>query len=164
MAGGRWRLAAGVWQLMFKSILVPTDGSAMSGRAVALAARLAREQKARLTGLWVAPAWEPNLYAYDKDVPPGFISPRQHAAHARKTADRYLAAVKKAATGAGVPCKCSYVESVFPYLEIIHAARRNRCDLIVMHSHGRRGISRLLLGSVASKVLAHADIPVLVRR
>ena len=150
--------------MLFKRILVPTDGSAMSRRAVARAVQLAKEQKARLYGLWVGPAWEPNLYAYDMDVPPGFISPRLHAAHVRKAAARYLAAVKKAAAAARVPCTCRYVEGAFPYLEIIKASRRNRCDLIVMASHGRRGISRVLLGSVASKVLAYAAVPVMICR
>jgi len=149
---------------MFRNILVPTDGSPLSRRAIERAARFAKEQKARVTGIWIGPAWEPNLYAYDKDTPPGFISPKQHAARVRKTADRYLAMVKSAARTAGVPCKCSYVESVFPYMEIIKAAIRNRCDLIVMASHGRRGISRLLLGSEAAKVLAHSKIPVLICR
>lgn len=149
---------------MFKRILVPTDGSAMSRRAVARAVQLAREQKARIYGLWVGPAWEPNLYAYDIDVPPGFISPKQHAAHVRKVAGRYLAEVKKAAAAARVPCACRCVEGAFPHVEIIKAARRSRCDLIVMASHGRRGISRLLLGSVASKVLAYAAVPVLICR
>ena len=149
---------------MFKRILVPTDGSARSRRAVARALRLAKEQNARVTGLWIGPAWEPNLYAYDKDVPPGFISPKQHAAHVKKLADRYLAPVKTAAAAACVPCECVTVEGAFPHMEIIRAARRNHCDLIVMASHGRRGISRLLLGSVASKVLACAEIPVLICR
>jgi len=71
---------------------------------------------------------------------------------------------KKLAAAAGVPCKCSCVEGAFPYLEIIKAARRGRCDLIVMASHSRRGISRLLLGSQTSKVLALASVPVLVCR
>ncbi len=149
---------------MFKNILVPTDGSPRSRRAIMRAVRLAKEQKARVIGFWVAPSWEPNMYAYAKDAPPGFISPGQHAAHVRKTADRHLAVVKKAAKAASVPYKCSYVESMFPYLEIVNAARRGRCDLIVMASHGRRGISRLLLGSETSKVLAHSTIPVLICR
>jgi nucleotide-binding universal stress UspA family protein len=149
---------------MFKNILVPTDGSPMSHAAIARAVRLAREQKARVTALWVGPPWEPNLYAYDKDVPPGFISPRQHAANVRKLSRRYLGPVKKAAASARVPCKCLCVQGGFPYVEIIKAARRNHCDLIVMASHGRRGISLLLLGSVTSKVLAYASVPVLVSR
>jgi nucleotide-binding universal stress UspA family protein len=149
---------------MFRNILVPTDGSPMSRRAIGRAVRLAREQKARVTGLWVGPAWEPNTYAHAEGVPAGFISPGQHAKHLRGTAERHLAAVRKAAAAAGVPCKCTWVEGVFPYLEIINAARRNRCDLIVMASHGRRGISRLLLGSQASMVLAHSTLPVLICR
>jgi nucleotide-binding universal stress UspA family protein len=136
----------------------------MSRRAVDRAVQLAKEQKARITGLWVGPAWEPNLYAYDIDVPSGYVSPKQHQAHVKKAADRYLAQVSHAAAAAHVPCRCHCVQGAFPYLEIIKAAKRGHCDLIVMASHGRRGISRLLLGSVASKVLAHAGIPVLICR
>lgn len=128
------------------------------------AVRLAKEQGASVIGLWVGPAWEPNMYAYDKDVPRGFISPKQHAASVKKLAGRYLARIRKAAVTVRVPCECLAVEGVFPFLEIVKAARSKRCDLIVMASHGRRGISRLLLGSVAGKVLAHAEVPVLICR
>lgn len=126
--------------------------------------QLAREQRARVTALWIGPPWEPNLYAYDVGVPPGFVSPRAHAAHVKRAADRHFASVKKAAAAAGVRCDCVLKESAFPDTEIIRAARRMRCDLIVMASHGRRGFARLLLGSVTAKVLAQADVPVLVCR
>ena len=149
---------------MFRNILAPTDGSPMSRRAIGRAVRFAKEQKARVTGFYAGPAWEPNLYAYAGEVPPGFISPVQHAQHVRKTAERHLAVVKKLAAAAGVPCRCVWIEGVFPYLEIVQAARRNRCDLIVMASHGRSGISRLLLGSVAQKVLASSRVPVMICR
>lgn len=149
---------------MFKHLLVPTDGSVLSRRALARAARLAKEQHARLTVLWVGPAWEPNLYAYDMDVPPGFVSPRQHAAHVKRTADHVLGQARKLAAAAGVSCTCHSVQGAFPHVEIIKTAQRGRCDLIVMGSHGRRGISRLLLGSVAAKVLAYAAVPVLICR
>ncbi len=149
---------------MFRNILVPTDGSALSRHAVRRAIRLAREQKARVTGVWVGPVWQPNLYAYEESVPSGYISPRQFTASIRKTAARYLGAVRNAAAAAGVPCKTILAQGNFPHLEIIKAARRNRCDLIVMASHGRRGISRLLLGSQAGMVVAHATIPVMVCR
>ena len=149
---------------MFRNILVPTDGSAMSRRAVKRAMRLAKEQKARVTGLWVGPVWQPTLYAYDKSVPAGFISPRQFAASIRKIAALKLGAVRRAAAAAGVPCKTLFTQSSFPQMEIIKAARRNRCDLIIMASHGRRGISRMLLGSQTSMVLAHATVPVMVCR
>ena len=149
---------------MFKNILVPTDGSLPARRAIEKAVRFAREQKARVTGLWVGPTWQPNLYAYSGDVPKGFISPEQFAAGVKTTAARHLGVIRKAAAAAGVKCSCFHVRGNFPYLEIIQAARRNGCDLIVMGSHGRRGISKLLLGSQTQLVLAHSAIPVMVCR
>ena len=148
---------------MFRHILVPVDGSKPSLAAVKRAARLAREQKARLTAFWVAPNWEPNLYAYDANVPAGFISPSQHRSHVKDAARRRGEAAKKAASAEGARCAFEYVEGSVPYLEIVKAARRNRCDLIVMASHSA-GLSRLLLGSQANKVLAHSTIPVMVIR
>ncbi|HKA43458.1 MAG TPA: universal stress protein [Burkholderiales bacterium] len=147
---------------MFRRILVPTDGSPFSWRAVERAIRFAKEQDARVVGLWVGPTWQPNLYAYDGKVPAGFVSPKQFAARVASAAARHFAAMKTAAREARVPCKCSYVRGNFPFQEIVNAARRNRCDLIVMASHGRRGISRLLLGSEAWKVLAHSPVPVMI--
>ena len=147
---------------MFRNILVPTDGSAPSRKAIQRAVRLAKEQKARITGFYVGPAWQ--LPVYGEYLPPEMLSEKAHVAAVRKTATRYLGAVKKAAAAAGVRCKCAYVLGDYPHAEIIKAARRNRCDLIVIASHGRRGISRLLLGSETSKVLAHSTVPVLVVR
>jgi nucleotide-binding universal stress UspA family protein len=148
---------------MFKHILVPIDGSPAALQAVKTAAAFARGQKARLTVFWAGPTWEPDMYAYARDVPAGFITPAQHSAHVRKTARRYLDAAKKAAAAAGVKCEGLFVEANFPYQEILRAARRRRCDLVVMASRSR-GLSRLLLGSQTAKVLAHATIPVMVCR
>lgn len=147
---------------MFRNILVPTDGSAPSRKAIRRAVRLAKEQKARVTGLYVGPPWR--LPVYGEYLPPEVLSEEAHVAAVKKTATRYLNAVKKAAAAAGIRSRCYYVMSDYPHMEIIKAARRNRCDLIVIASHGRRGISRLLLGSETSKVLAHSTIPVLVVR
>jgi nucleotide-binding universal stress UspA family protein len=147
---------------MYHNILVPTDGSAASRKAIRRAVQLAKEQKARVTGFYVGPPWQ--LPLYGEYVPPELLSPKMHAAAVRKTAARYLGAVKKAASAAGVRCKSYYVMAERPYEEIVRAERRNRCDLIVISSHGRRGISRLLLGSETGKVLAHSKIPVLVVR
>jgi nucleotide-binding universal stress UspA family protein len=147
---------------MFKNILVPIDGSSLSANAIKLAVRLAKEQKARVTGFWVGPVWQPNVQG--ESIVAGFVSPLEHAARVRKAAERQLGAVEKAAAAAGVRCKVAHVMGAFPYDEIVKAARRNRCDLIVMASHGRRGISKLLLGSETSKVLAHSPVPVLVCR
>ena len=145
---------------MFKNILVPTDGSAPSRRALKRAVQLAKEQRARITGFYVGPAWQLPVHA--ELAPMEIISPKDHAAAVKKTANRILQAVKKAAAAGRVPCRCRHVMGDHAYAEIVNAARRHRCDLIVIASHGRRGILRLLLGSVTGKVLAHSPIPVLV--
>ncbi len=147
---------------MFKNILVPTDGSPLAHRAIKCAVRLAKEQKARVTGFYVGPAWSPNVYG--DSILTGYVSPEQHSAVVKKTADHYLGALRKEAAAARVPCKCLHAEGKFPYEKIVKAAQQNRCDLIVMASHGRRGISKLLLGSETSKVLAHSAVPVMVCR
>ncbi len=147
---------------MFRNILVPTDGSAPSRRALKRAVQLAREQRARITGFYVGPPWQLPVYA--ELGPMEVISPKAHAAAVARTANRVLAAVKKAAAAARVPCRCRHVMGDHPYAEIVKAARRHGCDLIVIASHGRRGIARLLLGSVTSKVLAYSPVPVLVCR
>lgn len=147
---------------MFRNILVPTDGSVLSRRAIKRAVQLAKEQKARVTGFYVGPTWNPRA---SEDVSIyRVVSPQQHADAVKKIANRILNAVRKEATRAGVPCTCTYGTGDFPYLKIVEAANRNRCDLILMATHGRRGISRLLLGSETSKVLAHSTVPVLVCR
>jgi len=147
---------------MFKNILVPTDGSAPSRKAIKRAVQLAKEQKARVIGFYVGPPWQ--LPVYSEYVPPEVMSPKEHAAAVKKTAARYLGAVKKAAAASGVRCKVAYVMGAHPYDEIVKAARRYRCDVIVISSHGRRGFSKLLLGSETTKVLAHSTVPVLVCR
>jgi nucleotide-binding universal stress UspA family protein len=124
--------------------------------------KLAKEQKARVTGFYVGPAWSPRVS--DDSTAFGYLSPTQHSEIVRKTAMRHFEALRKVATAAGVPCKYLYAEGEYPYEKIVKAAEKNRCDLIVMASHGRRGISRLILGSETSKVLAHSKVPVLVER
>lgn len=147
---------------MYKHILVPTDGSTLSQRTVRDAVKLARKLGARITGFYVAPTF--HVEVYTDYVPPDMMSPQEHAAQAKKTAARHLDTVRKAAAAAGVPCKGDYVLSDFPGEAIVKAARKHRCDLIVMGSHGRSGISKLLLGSQTSKVLAQSRMPVLVHR
>jgi nucleotide-binding universal stress UspA family protein len=147
---------------MFRNILVPTDGSPLSRRAVKRAIQLAKEQKGRVTGFYVGPTWKPK--GDDDSIPIRTVSPQQHADIVKRAADRVLNAVKKASARAGVPCTCSYSMGDYPYLKIVEAAKRNGCDLILMATHGRRGISRLLLGSETTKVLAHSTMPVMVCR
>jgi nucleotide-binding universal stress UspA family protein len=147
---------------MFKNILIPTDGSALSRRAAKDAVRLAKKLGARVTGFYVAPTYR--LEIYGDYVPPDLVSPLQHAANAKKTALRHLDFVQKTAAQDKVPCACDYVMSDGPADAIVKAARKHRCDLIYMGSHGRSGLAKLLLGSQTSKVLAHTRIPVLVHR
>ena len=148
---------------MYKNILVPTDGSPLSHKAAKKAVQLAKEQNAKVVGLYVAPAYRVGVYE-ESIVPADFMSPQQYAARSKKTAQKHLDFIEKAAAEAGVACTCVYAMSDRPYMEIIKTAQRRRCDLIFMASHGRRGLSRLLLGSETSKVLAHSKIPVLVHR
>ncbi len=147
---------------MFKNILVPTDGSALSRKAVKKAAVFAQKMGAKITGFHVAPAYRFNVYA--DYVPPNFESPQDFSARIKKVAQRHLDVVKKAAAEAGIACSCYYATSDFPADEIIKAAKKYKCDAVFMASHGRTGLSRLLLGSEATKVLTHAKIPVLIYR
>lgn len=147
---------------MYKNILVPTDGSALSRRTIRDAAKLAAKLGAKITGFYVAPTY--HIEVYTDYVPPDLITPEQHKAAAKRTAARHLEVVSKAAAENGVNFTGDYVLSDSPADAIVKAAHKHKCDLIVMGSHGRSGISKLLLGSQTSKVLTHSRIPVLVHR
>lgn len=147
---------------MFRNILVPTDGSALSLKAIKGAVQLAKEQRARVTALHVVPPYEAGIR--DEASVLHYLSPRDYDAKARAIAHKHLKVVEKAASAAGVPCELVHAAGGFPFEEILRTARRRKCDLIYMASHGRRGISRLLLGSETSKVLAHSKVPVMVCR
>jgi nucleotide-binding universal stress UspA family protein len=147
---------------MYKNILVPTDGSTLSHRTIRDAAKMAKKLGATLTGFHVAPTY--HIEVYGDYIPPDLITPQQHALNAKKAAQRHLEVVKKAAAANGVRCSTYYVLSEFPADAIVKAARRYKCDLVYMGSHGRSGLSKLLLGSQTSKVLSQSRIPVLVHR
>jgi nucleotide-binding universal stress UspA family protein len=147
---------------MYKHILIPTDGSKLSDRAVAHGIALAKATGARVTGLFVAPA--PTPVVFEGLVPVGYMQPEEHAALTARAAARYLGAIQTAAQQAGVPCEGETVTGEFPADAILEAAKRRKCDLIVMASHGRRGLAGVLLGSETQKVLTHTRLPVLVCR
>jgi nucleotide-binding universal stress UspA family protein len=147
---------------MYKNILVPTDGSTLSQRTIRDAAKLAKKLGATLTGFHVAPTY--HIEIYTDYVPPDLLTPQQHAASAKKAALRYLEVVKKAAAANGIRSDSYYVMSDTPADAIVKAARKYKCDLIYMGSHGRSGLTKLLLGSQTNKVLTHTRIPVLVHR
>jgi nucleotide-binding universal stress UspA family protein len=147
---------------MFKHILVPTDGSKLSVKTAKQAVKLAKAMGAKITGFHAVPDLGSSYYG------DGYIlrapSAKAQADVAQKQARRCLSTIEVEAELEKVPCEVFHVVSDSPYEAIIDAARKKKCDLIFMASHGRRGLSGLLLGSETQKVLIHSKIPVLVCR
>jgi nucleotide-binding universal stress UspA family protein len=146
---------------MFKNILIPTDGSELSQRAVHMAVSLAKLHGARLTGIHVIPDYH-LLIAYEGAFDP--VTEERIEEEAKARAQNYLDFVRKSAQDAGVPCDTVCETSDHPYDAILKACEARHCDLIVMTSHGRKGLAAVLLGSETRKVLTHTRIPVLVVR
>ncbi|MHC1480718.1 universal stress protein [Frateuria aurantia] len=147
---------------MFKRILIPTDGTELSARAAKAGIELASTCHATIHAFHVAEPPPPMIYA----GPVAPVSDADYEEEAlqglRAAADRYLADVRSAAAAAGVICDVSYTFDRRPYAAILNAAETWHCDLIVMGSHGRRGLGLLLQGSETQKVVSHGSIPVLV--
>lgn len=148
---------------MFKHILLPTDGSKLSDRAVKRGLAFAKSIKAKVTAIHVVPEFQ--MVADE-----GFVAPmsaqfkQRFEEEARVRAKKVLDKAEKMAQTTGVAYSGVIVNSDFPYQQIIHTAQKRKCDLIMMASHGRHGLSGLLLGSETAKVLTHSKIPVLVVR
>ncbi|MBV2262471.1 MAG: universal stress protein [Thauera sp.] len=147
---------------MFKHILVPTDGSALSDSTVARAISFAKETGARITFFYSQPDFPMPIYGEGALIDP--TTPEQFAKSAASEAEAILSKARGAAEAAGVACDSDTAVNEVPYEAIIDAADRHGCDLIFMASHGRRGIAGLLLGSETQKVLTHSKTPVLVYR
>ena len=147
---------------MYKHILIPTDGSALSRKAIVNGVKLAKALGAKVTGLFAAPPATPVVYR--DHLPVGYMTPQQHAKIIEKAAASYLGVIERVAKRAGVRCECIHVTNDFPADAILAIAKKNKCDLIFMASHGRRGLASVLLGSETQKVLTHSKIPVLVSR
>lgn len=147
---------------MYKHLLLPTDGCAASERALRAGIALAAALGARVTALFVAPPATP--LAFRGLVPSGYMTTAQHRAAIERLAARVLGGAAKRSAAAGVACECITVTGDFPAESILQVARRRRCDLIVMAPRARRGVAAMLLGSQTHKVLAQADLPVLVHR
>jgi nucleotide-binding universal stress UspA family protein len=148
---------------MFKHILIPTDGSKLANQSAEAAVRLAKSLGARVTGFFAAPPATPIVFK--GLLPVGYAAPEEHEKGIRKAAEAYLGAIEKVARSAGVPCEVMSVTDDYPADAIVAAAKKRRCDLIFIASHGRRGVRReSLLGSETQKVLSQAPIPVLVFR
>lgn len=144
---------------MYQHILVPTDGSDISRKAVGHAIELARLLGARLSTLSVR---DPFPYAAVSEVQA--FSPQEYIDAQERIAQTRVDEVCQACRDAGLDCHATVVEAAHPWQAIIDQARLEACDLIVMASHGRSGVTALLLGSETQKVLTHTTIPVLVVR
>ena len=149
---------------MYRHILVPTDGSKLSDKAVKQAIEVAKALGAKIMALHVL--GELHLHLPDEGFPiPEISALKKRFAEGEATrAKKILGSVKEAAKVAGIECEVAMATSDTPYEMIIDQATRFKCDLIVMASHGRRGLQGVLLGSVTQKVLTHSKIPVLVCR
>lgn len=148
---------------MFRHILVPTDGSKLSGKAIRAAARLAAAVGAKLTGVYVLPPFLPQLYG-EGYLYSAALSRSKYRDSIKRAGRKALAVVDIEAQTAGVACGAALLAAASPWEGIVRTAKAKKCDLIVMASHGRRGLAGLLLGSETAKVLAHSKIPVLVCR
>jgi nucleotide-binding universal stress UspA family protein len=144
---------------MFKRILVPTDGSELSTKAIAAAVDLARTLQATVIGMTTL---EPYSYSNLSEYRPETLD--DYEARMDQAGAERLGRIADAAAGAGVPVETVTVKSFSPYEAIIDTAKDKKCDLIVMASHGRRGLNAVLLGSETQKVLTHSSIPVMVYR
>lgn len=146
---------------MFKHILLATDGSEASAHAAALAVGLARTHGAKLTALYVA---DPYPYLGVGEVNP--MGYQAYAAAGQQLAAQAHAQVETLCEQGGAPVELQVrlVEDVTATSGIIQTAANEGADLIVLGSHGRSGIARLMLGSVATKVVAESPVPVLVAR
>ena len=142
---------------MFKRILVPTDGSDITAKAVQTAISLAREHGATLSTISVKEPFPYSAISEMQPVPPQEFYDAQERIAAARVKD-----VVEAAKAAGVTCDGHTVEALHPWEAILDLAKTRQCDLVVMASHGRRGVAALLLGSETSRVLTHSEIPVLV--
>ena len=145
---------------MFKHILIPTDGSPLSKKAVRAGVAFAKELGAKVTvyhALEVVPPYSEGGF-----VPPSALEPFEAAA--RKQAQKYLDEAARIARAAGVPCESQISRPVTVYKGIVDTAKKKKCDVIFIASHGRGELVSLVLGSVTVKVLAHSKIPVVVFR
>jgi len=147
---------------MYKRILVATDGSTLSKKAVTSAIELAALSGAELIAMKVTPRY-PQSY-FEGSLPLSATEVSKIEKGWTEGAQKIVDAVLKAANAKGVTAKAVVVKSDVVSDALISAAKKHKADLIVMASHGRRGIKRLLLGSETQQVLTHASVPVLVLR
>ncbi|WP_101047198.1 universal stress protein [Macromonas nakdongensis] len=144
---------------MFKKILVPSDGSQLAHKAAEFAADLAQQHGAQVVGVFVI---DPFPYIGIGDA--SAVGLQAYLAEAKAAAGQSLEDIRQACAARGVSFEGDTIERNVTYEGIIETAEAEGCDLIVMGSHGRKGVEALILGSVAQKVLTHAKVPVLITK
>lgn len=144
---------------MFKRILVPTDGSDLTAKAVTTALKLAQLADAQIVTVSVK---EPFPYGLISEMQP--VPPQEYFDAQERIAASRIQQVQQTCADAGVACETHAVDADQPWRAIVDLAASSDCDLVVMASHGRRGLSAVLLGSETQKVLTHSAVPVLVVR
>lgn len=144
---------------MYKHILVPTDGSDITTKAVTAAIALAKLTGAEILAIGVK---EPFPYSTISEMQP--VPPQEFYDAQERIARKNVKAVLDLAKAENISCQGHTVEALHPWEAILDHAKSKQCDLIVMASHGRSGVSALLLGSETQKVLTHGKLPVLVVR
>ncbi len=142
---------------MFKRILVPTDGSDITAKAIDTALDLAKAGSGQMYAVSIK---EPFPYSAISEMQP--VPPQEFYDAQERIAAGRVKAVVDAAQAAGVACSGHTVEALHPWEAILDHAKAQQCDLIVMASHGRRGVAALLLGSETQRVLIHSSLPVLI--
>jgi nucleotide-binding universal stress UspA family protein len=147
---------------MFKHILIPTDGSRTAAKAITAGIKLAKEMGARVTGFYAQEPLPMHIHGE------GYIADKELVAEFEKRAGEFaarcIAEVGDAAKAAGVPFEGVVVKSQSPHKAIVDAAKKQECDAIFIASHGHKGLTGLVLGSVTQKVLVNSETPVLVFR
>jgi nucleotide-binding universal stress UspA family protein len=145
---------------MYKHILIPTDGSELSEKAVKQGVALAKSIGAKVTAITVSETF----HTFSVDPVMVTDTPEHYQKDCDARAATYLSTAKNAAKAASVPYESMHVMHDHPYEAIIKTAKDKGCDLIFMASHGRKGMSAVVLGSETVKVLTHSKVPTLVCR
>ena len=148
---------------MYQHILIPTDGSELAQKAITNGLSLAQALRAKVTVLTVESPFHV-MGTYRTHIRDMNTAMAEHAERAKAHSAKILSAAAESAQAVGVPCETVQAEQDHPYAAIISIAQERACDLIAMASHGRSGVSALVLGSETNKVLTHSTIPVLVYR
>ena len=145
---------------MYQHILIATDGSDLARKAVDQGLALAKAISARVTAVTVTEPWT-SVAPVEMSIA---FPPEEYEKAAAANAAKILSSVDETAKRLGVTCQTLHLKDQYPSDGIVDTCKQRGCDLIVMASHGRRGLSRLVLGSQANAVVTHSFVPVLICR